>query len=282
MVNFFDLTPETLPGFIDEAKRYTGLWFFQHIPKTAGSSLVGDLQEHAKPFRDFEFDYTVPPGANFREHRKNLALHILNDHRTKPYRAMSGHYVRTDVNVFRDAVDTRVFTFLRHPVQRIVSEYNYSLSDMHPLHEAFAERYPTIEHFIDDESRANSIYQFLCTAWSAPQLPEEQIMRILRREIFFFGLQEYYELSYMLLSSFIWEPTLPSGRQARKLSNDDTKRTYAKYHDLICDRNANDLFIYEQVDAVFQRIAERAEEILRPQVDGSASGFKPTFSFSKR
>lgn len=280
MINFFDLTPDNLQDYVDEARAYKGLWFFQHIPKTAGSSLVADFYDNVRPYRGVEFDYTVPPGEVFTEYRRSMAEKLLEEHKTSPYKAVSGHFIRNDVDVLRDNTDTRVFTFLRHPVQRIVSEYNYCLSDMHPSRDDFEKQYPTIEHFINDQSRANLIYQFLCSYMKIPVPFEDAISEVLSRDIFYFGIQEHYELSYRILSTMLWRTALPSQRQERKMSDKNTQLTYDKYRDMIVENNRRDVFIYEKVEAVMLGIANKAEELFEPIPAAKNSSFKPSFSFS--
>jgi len=52
------LFDSTLDRFLEaEGDRPGALWFFQHIPKTAGSSFRGELAERLRPSKNLAVDY---------------------------------------------------------------------------------------------------------------------------------------------------------------------------------------------------------------------------------
>src|SRR3712207_8209906 len=49
------------------------------------------------------------------------------------------------------AGEIRRVTMLRHPVKRVISDYRYQGSPMHPEHEGFRRRCPTLRDFLKVE-----------------------------------------------------------------------------------------------------------------------------------
>lgn len=82
-----------------------------HIPKTAGSSLARGLTESLEPG-------TVLARGWFDEHvrySKKVGLHDI--------RVLIGHITGRELGYFTDAYDVTTSTFLRDPIERVLSNY---------------------------------------------------------------------------------------------------------------------------------------------------------------
>lgn len=172
------------------------LWLFIHLPKTAGSSLQSQFARGLKPAFNIHVDYSQPRttyAADFG-HAVDLFLEAAKFRR---FRFASGHI---DIGMARRIRDelapVRIFTFLRHPVARMVSEYRYQRTPAHPPHEEFKRRFPTIEQFIREPRLQNGMSQRLV-------LPAESVAEAcarMEREFAFVGVLEAYDWCLGLLN----------------------------------------------------------------------------------
>lgn len=263
-VGFFDLGPDDVTEFVAANRAHPGLWLFHHIPKTAGSSLAGELSAHASPYHNILPDYEKldVPFAD----RMNSALVTLTsrgrDATKEPLRSASGHLLPSHVSRLKaELPGTRTFTFLRHPLSRIVSEYSYNCSPNHPPYKEFQKAYPTFESFVLSPSEQNkqAFYMFETTDVSVELAVSEMARRY--RMI---GLQERYPASFLLLSSMIWKPSLPKMRQ-RVGDKSDKPVISDALRKLVLSNNWLDLELYNAVDRVFARITPAIWEHLKPE-----------------
>lgn len=261
MAQFFDLTDDEVADFVGEARAFPGLWVFHHVPKTAGSSLAGELASHAAPYCNIVADYTSGEGSH-DERMWHAVDDALARHAEVPLRSVSGHLGAAQLGYIRSKVPgSRAFTFLRHPVARLVSEYHYSISPKHPPHAAFRERFPNFQSFIEAPGERNkmSLYLFGTTALD----PDEALAR-LGATYAMIGLQERYPASFLLLSSMIWGAGLP--RMRERVGTKPQQALDPALERRILALNQLDLMLYRSVEQVYQRIAETIWGYLRPQI----------------
>lgn len=117
---------------------------FVHIPKTAGVSVGRTLQDSFDRFHGVDWN-DIP--TSFRRLARNaLYQSICSDER----HVIMGHFGWSEMQMFRNHdMPMKCGTFLRNPVERAISNYNYNCSAAHPSHESFKARFPTLDSYID-------------------------------------------------------------------------------------------------------------------------------------
>lgn len=143
-------------AYLDEARDRGDLWFFVHIPKTAGSSFRAELAEMLAP----NANVTAYDGTHdaFDVRRRRAIAGFAAD-RT-PWRFASGHMPCAMLGPVA-ARGAKLFTMLRDPVARVISDYRYQTTPQHPDHAAFRARCPTIEAYLDEPGERDKMLYFL-------------------------------------------------------------------------------------------------------------------------
>ncbi|WP_118133407.1 hypothetical protein [Oceanicella sp. SM1341] len=258
-MSFNDLKRGHVAQYIEDHKTETGLWFLHHIPKTAGSSLAQELSARLRPYRNMAIDYQ--PDTSFTGDMMSAAVtQFIESGMALKCRSASGHIFAPHVEQIAAAVpDVQFFTYLRHPLSRIVSEYRYCRTEMHPPWRNFIARYPTIDAFVDEPLEANKMSRYLFGTVKID--PEEAKERLFTRYAFV-GLQERYPLSYLLMSRMMWGGSAPEARSRVTPSTEENEvEMTADLHARIMENNALDLYLYKAVSAVYAEIATEAWEM---------------------
>jgi hypothetical protein len=171
-------------------------WIFHHLPKTAGSSIVEDFQSLLSPYYTvFVPRRALATGMGYHEAFDVEFFRFARTTLRVNYQFVSGHFFRHHVQWFACMPEARIFTFLRDPLKRLISEYRYQQTPSSGDWKGFLERYPSFDHFLKDPSRhntmANSIAGKGATAGEA--------IKVMTEEYFFYGITERYEESAALL-----------------------------------------------------------------------------------
>lgn len=128
-----------------------GILVYVHLPKAAGNSSIRPLRGHFPPY--ISVNWRKP-----KEHTEE----IVANWKDNPIHFISGHLNNGALEVIRTSpLPHSCITFLRHPVDRIISSYRYSSSAKAPNYEAFLARHPTLEHFVFEGVRTNEISRFM-------------------------------------------------------------------------------------------------------------------------
>src|SRR5829696_8077897 len=131
------LFKDGVDAYLEEEKDAPGaMWFFLHIPKTAGSSFRSELAAALKPNNNIVIDYKRPDIPFDMQKRAVVDSFIENIH-ARPWRFASGHMHYPHVRAISEAHgNMRILTMLRDPVKRVISDYRYQCTPQHPPHEA--------------------------------------------------------------------------------------------------------------------------------------------------
>ena len=150
-----------------------GALIFVHVPKTAGSSLRGELVRRLAPAVDIVVDYTDMTRL-FRDKMDDAVKAFLAGPAAAA-RFATGHLMGRHVAEMRTMLpQARFFTFLRDPVERVLSDYRYQRSPKHPPHEQFKAKYPDLPAYLDFKGDRNKAAQHLIApAVLAGRDPEE-------------------------------------------------------------------------------------------------------------
>lgn len=249
MTTFQNFSRDPVPKYAAWFHNNGCLWVFHHIPKTAGSSLTHELAMTLAPYRNV----FVRPGAGLEEGRAAAFVAavdaFLEAHKVRHYASVSGHFRQAHLKMIADgAPGAKVFTVLRDPAARLVSDYRYAKTPKHPPHEAFVRRYPTIEAYLDDESHQNKMWRLVRPRAGSP---DDKLLALTFRRYAFIGLVSELSLCFEFLTALRGCPRRPAARvnvtegtegNAVELSGDLRRRIEAL--------NADDCALYAAVERV--------------------------------
>ncbi len=242
--------------YFDEMLSRTALWLFVHVPKTAGSSLNGELQPILSPGHHIFVDYTQLDRRPFSELMEEAVERFIKLGEARRYRYCTGHITAPHVTRIAEALpDVRPVTLLRDPVSRFVSDYRYQCSTMHPGHEHFRLAHPTIETYLDLPGEWNKAAAHLVPA-DLRNDTQAAIGHVMASYAFV-GIQEEYALSLRLLTTLAGAPRRPA--VFRRVNTPTPETAVDLPPDLearIRARNALDLAIYDVFAARFRAAFE--------------------------
>ena len=256
-MGFSDLEQGSLIDYIDRLREKSDhLWFFLHIPKTAGSSFSSELAARCRPYRNVHIDYadtTTPHQAQI----SNAVDRFIAEMATQHFGSASGHVPFHLVRRILEAkLDTQVVTFLRAPEARVISDFRYQRTPMHPPYQTFIQEFPTIESYIESPQSQNKIAKFVygtdrtCTV--------EELTRHAGEKFAFIGLLEMYPMSFNSIFAAMGHPGLAPSEHKRKTP--DTKSTEVEItpaiRGLIRETNRLDQALYKYVRNILQRHRE--------------------------
>ncbi|MBV1799397.1 sulfotransferase family 2 domain-containing protein [Siccirubricoccus sp. G192] len=234
-----------------------GLLVFSHVPKTAGSSLRAEIARVLKPEANIFLDYNDKT-RTYMQGLDDAVAAFLERHRKLPHRFASGHIFAHHVDaIAREAGSIRRVTMLRQPVKRVVSDYRYQCSPMHPGNEEFRRRCPTFGHYLQRVEEANKATRYLVPHALFQSGDQEACLDYMLRTYDFIGMQEMYPLSFRMLFALIGQPRAPTLRM-RVNDGDEAAELAADPQVLreVEDRNALDLGIYNAMLARWRSVRD--------------------------
>lgn len=255
--------------FNDNADFDKALWFFVHIPKTAGSSFRSELAGALKPNANITLSYAVD-GDDFENWRKGAVRRFISEHESKKHRFASGHIMNSllaDVRAVEP--NMRSVTMLRHPVERLISDFRYARTPTHPPYQDFIKRYPTIHDYIAAPESADKISVFLET--SANQ-PAKELIAELETSFSFVGLTEMYPLTRRTLFSLLGLNAGPVERK-RKTENtaDNQVDVTPELKEQIIKANPRDMALYRHFRAGWVKQREALLDCLKQRSSQNAT-----------
>jgi hypothetical protein len=202
-MKFGDLGPGRVRDWF-EAVSGGDLWVFQHIPKTAGSSLSAELAANRAPYRNIHVRHGISAGPP--EDQRDAAVEdFVTEASRRPVRSASGHLRFRNVEAIRAAFpQARLLTFVRDPVERVISEYHYCRSPEHNDPVGFARAFPTLDDFASAQESGNKMAMYV-TGKRNVRPAEVAAEAFARFE--FIGTQKLYNLSFRILSTLLWYET---------------------------------------------------------------------------
>lgn len=261
-----DLFAGRFDTYFSAAQAGDPLWLFVHVPKTAGSSLNGELQPILSPNHHIfiNYDQLSPSEATqgYDQLFEREVDRFIEKARVRRYRYCTGHINAALVQRICDGLpDVRPITILREPVSRYVSDYRYQCSPMHPGNEQFRAEFPTIEHYLRLEGDWNKITATLIPAEVRAAGDAQACADWLTAHYAFIGMQELYSLSLHALS---WFAGVPKRSRVRRRVNDPTADNEVLLTHELQERiravNAMDIALY---DAVAPRLTSISDALTR-------------------
>lgn len=261
MSSFQTFATGPVSRFAAHFRNVGGVWVFQHIPKTAGSSLTRELAGTFAPYRNIflrpPLDPNVPPGDALLAEVDRF----LEENETRRYASASGHLRERHLNRIRQGIPSmRLFTVLRDPAERLVSDYRYAKTPRHPPHEAFARRFPTIEAYLDEPNEQNKMWQFVRSGRRA--CDAEGLADVFGRYAFI-GLVADLPLHFQFLSGLTTCPRRPVAHvNVTTEQSDNAVDLSPALRRRIEALNADDCTLYAAVRDVLARKAPEMREFV--------------------
>jgi len=184
-VDFSSLFNYSLSDFIKNSFENIdeSILVYLHIPKAAGNTSIGQIKEHLQP--NFSLQWNDIDGSI----RELVETEV-------EYKLVSGHLWDEHINLLRENdFNHYSVTFLRHPIQRIISQYRYMCTPKHPEYEKFLEEYPSFDEFALKEIEPNYIAKVLVGGAKS----FDEYWSKLKERYAFIGLSEYYNASMVIL-----------------------------------------------------------------------------------
>lgn len=227
----------------EERDRPGILWLFLRIPKTAGTSLEYEVGPVLQPAARIAVDY-LDFDRPFLEQMDAAVERFIQTNREVGCRLATGHFRMNHAERIRSTYrSVKLFTMLRDPVERVLSDYYYQRTPRHPPYERFRAQFPTLESFVESRSAQNGMHDHLA-------LPSDgSVQAVIDRvesTFSFVGTQETYPASFRLLFRLLGRdraPSLHENKTVRRQASD--AESDARLRARIRALNALDVEVYD-------------------------------------
>lgn len=211
----FETALTDFPKYIESFKSefFNNKIIHVHIPKTAGTSFLSIVRS----LYDKERIKTI----DWKDIHANFDKFLIEWDTGKEYDFITGHFRHYDFSKLDlRNVPYKVITFLRHPIERLISEYRYMCTEVHPWHEKFKKDHPNFESFVmSDMVIPNSLSKILVGEFKTVY----EVLEKMKEKYLFIGLSEYYHFYSNLLYEGIGMKYIPGERKNVTKSNPSNK-----------------------------------------------------------
>ena len=259
-----DLLEGRLQVYFDECLRSAPLWLFVHVPKTAGSSLNGELAPLLRPAHHIFIDYTKLGEQTFEELMAEAVWRFIGLAARRRFAYCTGHLTAEHVTRIAGVIaNTRPVSLLRDPVARFVSDYRYQGSEMNVGHAQFRAAYPTIESYLELPGEWNKVAVHLVPYALRQDGDAQACIGFITQTFAFVGIQENYKLSLRLLTTLAGAPRRPAVFRRVNTPTPETEvRLTPETRARIQSRNALDTEIYNHFASRFRAATPAIEAYL--------------------
>ena len=232
---------------------------FVHIPKTAGSSLVISLSGLFP--RALRLELRGGGGIDSARYNAGVRHHasaFMSDEEVPGL--LIGH-VPLKLHDLDALNGCNVISFVRDPVDRVISDYYYSTSEKHPHRDLMRDRFPTIENYIEAPGERNKMFRYLSTRSDGSV---EELLNSLDR-FAFIGSVDAFDSSIFALSLMLGARTLPMPTQNRRVGSKghSDAESNAALRSTIAEMNALDMALFNHIRAVNRQTLARVGELHR-------------------
>lgn len=200
---FASFSTTSLEDYLAKDSGPEALWFFLHIPKTAGTSMSSELDRLRPPYTNISVDYERSDLSHDVAVKQAVAQFATTQ--IGAARSASGHVPLAVLDeVVGQRPGLRLFTLLRDPVARVVSDYTYQTTPAHPPFEAFKKRYPSIEDYVLAPTEQNKMMSFLSPGQNGQTF--DQAYKQIEQRFTFIGVTELYDMSFNIITRLMGKP----------------------------------------------------------------------------
>jgi hypothetical protein len=251
---FGSLEQQSLGEFLTAERAPDSLWIFVHVPKTAGSSIASEMLKARPPYRNIEVDLHDHT-SSYWEAMGDLVGSFLSDPEISAISSCSGHFDMNCVARIKSARPaSRAFSFVRHPVARVISDYRYQRTPAHPPYRDVIERYPDIYSYLDSPDERDKTAQLLAPGLSTAS----EVIDFVDSSFSFLGAVEMYPMSFNILSRLWGLNLMPTRHERRTESNADNEV-------LLDDRLSREIIERNELDIALYRHVRSRLETRRPE-----------------
>ena len=226
-------------------------YFFLHIPKTAGTTL------------NTVFDNNLESGSVldlYTEDQHRAFANVTYD-RIARYKMVRGHIFIEDFEEILDGpVRFKVFTFLRDPIQRVISEYNFLKRwPKSHLYEYLNRKNVSLLEYVTSDCRRlrnrgrNNMVNSLSGVRAGDCAERlELAWHHLKDRFVFFGILERFDESLLMLRKLMGLDNTFYEKQNVRIMHADVSVGREEY-EVLCEHNRYDLLLYERAVEEFSR-----------------------------
>lgn len=206
-----------------------------HIPKTAGKSFYKILQYvygDKLDTRTKRKDY-FPGKVDLKSLINNIPDHVSVIH---------GHLFYRHVIKIKERDNSKVITWLRDPVDRVISNYYFLMQSIRKNPNKKHQHQDKINYTLLDYAAEDSVRNRMSKYLDGIEL----------EELFFIGILESFDEDLLRLSKMLdWQVTIPnvfenSGSSYRESPTCETKTVTIAMRDKIRELNMSDVHLYEK------------------------------------
>ena len=241
---FGDLDHLSLQRFIEQERADDHLWMFLHIPKTAGSSFGNELARVRRPYRNIHVDYT-DASVPVPQQMDRAIGRFISEMPTQQFLSCSGHFnVKQADAIAASNPKTKLISFLRHPVARVISDYRYARTPAHPPYRDFIARFPTFDAYLNSPGQ-NKMFRLLT---GNPTMTVFDATAYIDRRYTFLGVLEMHPMSFNVMFRLFGENRMPALHTRRTEATEDNEvEVSPDLERKIRDANWKDMALYEHV-----------------------------------
>ena len=241
-MNCQDLFDQPVAKFIHSFRQSPGVIVFQHVPKTAGSSVGVEFSETPRGFM-LQWDQLESSWNQFLGELKNGQI----DH-------VRGHLWFHQINDLQSRhIPHRAVCFLRHPIARLISHFRYDRTPANPNHQEIRAKYPTFSSFADYIGD-----NFMTRMIAGPCDSSQEAIRRIKNRFKFVGLTEHFHASMVVLMGCLGRPyrIKPKTNVTRANQVGAKVEISDDYRAELLERNAIDLKVFQYFQQQYQSLSE--------------------------